>query len=386
MQTVNFVQASNIITWNKWFLTILGLWPLKVNQSLFIFFSVYMIIYCVMGVRHLIKYYNQPERIVANLTDNILLTMILGKMFICKRSCKIMAKFLKAIENDFLPETYSGAQEKMAFLYYNHIGLTFIKVSISISTFTAILYYFRTFFNNWSAMMSGNFTYELPYPVHPFFEIKDMTTYLCICIYLMLTVLIIICGYAGPDAFVLSMALHVCGQFAALSCKIDDLLKDRKNYRHHIINIVSRHHHLITLAEILENNFNMIFLQQTLGTIFLLCLTVYHSIANSKYDETNVMSFISYILYMCCVLCTILAYCYIGECLITESAGLRDAFCNSDWYNNPPSYTKLLSICITRSEKPLMFTAGKFYTLSLNTFTNIVKSSMAYLSILRNFV
>jgi len=30
------------------------------------------------------------------------------------------------------------------------------------------------------------------------------------------------------------------------------------------------------LAEILENNFNMICLQQTLGTVFLLCFTVYH--------------------------------------------------------------------------------------------------------------
>jgi len=32
------------------------------------------------------------------------------------------------------------------------------------------------------------------------------------------------------------------------------------------------------LAEILENNFNIIFLQQTLGTVFLLCLTLYHAI------------------------------------------------------------------------------------------------------------
>lgn len=95
-------------------------------------------------------------------------------------------------------------------------------------------------------VISGNFSYELPYPVHPFFEIKDMLTYLCICIYLMLAVLLIICGYAGPDAFVLSMILHICGQFAALSCKIENLLNDREYYHHHITSIVSRHRHLIT--------------------------------------------------------------------------------------------------------------------------------------------
>lgn len=150
-QAIDLIQASNIITWNKWFLSILGLWPLKVNQSVFIFFSVYMIIYCIMGVGHLMKYFSQPERIVENLTDNVLFTMILGKMFICRRSSKIMAKFLKAIENDFLMETYNSIQEKMAFLYYNHMALTFIKISITLTGFAAILYYFKTFFNNWSA-------------------------------------------------------------------------------------------------------------------------------------------------------------------------------------------------------------------------------------------
>ncbi|XP_072760254.1 uncharacterized protein [Anoplolepis gracilipes] len=347
MQTDDLVRASNVITWNRWFLTILGLWPLKVNQYLFIFFTIYMIIYCIMGMGHLIKNFSQLERVVANLTDNVFFTLLLGKIIICRRSCKIMAKFLKAIENDFLTETYSSIQEKMAFLYYNHMTMIFMKVSISLSAFAAILYYFRIFFNNWRAMISGNFSYELPYPVYPFFEIKDMRTYLCICIYLMIALLLIICGYAGTDAFVLGMALHICGQFAALSCKIDNLLKDRKNYHRHVTNIVSRHQHLIMLAEILENNFNMIFLQQSLGTVFLLCLTLYHTIASS---------------------------------------GVRDAFYNSNWYNNTPSDTKLLTICINRSEKPLMLTAGKFYTLSLNTFTNIVKTSMAYLSILRNFV
>lgn len=104
-----------------------------------------------MGVGHLIKYFDQPEYVVANLTDNVLFTMILGKMFICRRSCEIMAKFLTAIENDFLTETYSSIQEKMAFLYYNHMALIFIKVSISLTGFVTILYYFKVFFNNWNA-------------------------------------------------------------------------------------------------------------------------------------------------------------------------------------------------------------------------------------------
>lgn len=62
-----------------------------------------------------------------------------------------MAKFLKAIESDFLTETYSSIQEKMVFLYYNRIGLIFIKLSLSLNTFASTLYYFKTFFENWRA-------------------------------------------------------------------------------------------------------------------------------------------------------------------------------------------------------------------------------------------
>ncbi|XP_018345112.1 PREDICTED: uncharacterized protein LOC108750264 [Trachymyrmex septentrionalis] len=420
----DLTEALNLVIWNKRFMSFLGLWPLKPNHLLFIFFTIYMIIYCIMGAGHLIKNFNQPEVILANLTDNVLFGMILGKMFICKHNCKIMIEFLKSIEIDFTTKMYDNVQEKMAYLYYNKIALLFVKISTSMAGIAATMYYLRTFFENWSAskydhyifsrvrlkaifhdnglkniiyrslsivslnhyllfqsgirwkikcnvmyiVVSGNFSYKLPYPVHPFFEIKDAPTYICMCVYLALAIAIIVCGYAGPDAFVLSMALHVCGQFAVLSCKVNHLLRDNENYHRHISNIVLRHYHLIRLAETLESNFNIIYLQQTLGTLLLLCFTVYHMISTSTYgDETTVLAFA---LYVSCVISTILAYCYIGECLIVESTALREAFYNSDWYNNPPSTSKLINICMVRSEKPLMLTAGKFCVLSLNTFTS----------------
>ncbi|KAL6257272.1 hypothetical protein P5V15_012199 [Pogonomyrmex californicus] len=384
MQSTDLVQASKLIVWNRRFIGFLGLWPSKVNQPVFMFVVIYMIIYCIMGARHLIKNFNYPERVVANLTDNVLFAMILGKMFILRGSCGIMTKFLKSIEIDFSTEMYNNVQEKMAYLYYNEIAIIFLKFSTFMAGLAASLYYLKTFIKNWSAFVHGNFSYELPYPVHPFFEITDTTTYVCFCLYLSICIPIIVCGYSAPDAYVLSLTLHVCGQLATLSCKINNLLKDQKNYQHHVGNIVVRHRHLIRLADTLENKFNLIFLQQTLGTTFLLCVTLYHMLATSENGENyNVLAFVSYII---CVISTILAYCYIGECLITESSGLRDAFYNTDWYNNPPSYTKLISICMIRAERPLLMTAGKFCALSLNTFTSIVKTSMAYLSVLRNFM
>ncbi|XP_077255746.1 uncharacterized protein LOC143893851 [Temnothorax americanus] len=387
MQSADLAQASNIIIWNKRFVSFLGLWPCNVNQPLFVFFIVYMIIYCIMAVGHLMKNINQLERVVANLTDNVGIASIPGKMFICRRSCEIMAKFLKSIEIDFSTEAYDNVREKMAYLYYNDIAIVFTKFTTFLTGGTAIMYYVMKFLVNWNATAAGNFSdfsYELPYSAHPFFEIKDTSTYICICIYLLIMIPMLVCGYAGLDAYLLSMVLHVCGQFAALSCKVDNLLRDHENYNRHIRNIILRHRHLIKLAEILEDNFNLICLQQTLGTVLLLCFTLYHMIVTSEHTEKA--SVIIFVLYVCSVLSTHLAYCYISECLINESTKLRESFYNSDWYNNSPSCTKLISIGMIRAEKPLTLTAGKFYVLSLSSYTSIVKTSMAYLSVLRKFI
>lgn len=148
-QATKLTRASNIIIWNRWFLTCLGMWPTKVNQFLFTIFIAYMITYCTMAVNHLINHINYPEHIVANLAANILLLMILGKMCICRRSCGIMTKFLKIIEKDFLTKSYDNAQEKIAYLHYNEIALSFVKFSMAMVIIAATLYYCKVFYINW---------------------------------------------------------------------------------------------------------------------------------------------------------------------------------------------------------------------------------------------
>jgi len=102
-----------------------------------------------MAIGHLLKHIHQAESIIANLTDNIFLSMIIGKMFICRLSCRDMTKFLKAIKDDFSTHTYGSIQEEMAYLRYNEIALIFTKYSMIMSAFTATLYYLRTFIINW---------------------------------------------------------------------------------------------------------------------------------------------------------------------------------------------------------------------------------------------
>jgi len=167
LKTVRLDRASNIIIWNSRFMRFLGLWPPKVNNFLCTFFSVYMVIFCIMGMNHLIKHLGQLKDVIGNLTDNIFLSMILGKILICRRNCKIMAKFLQAIEQDFLINTYDSVQEKTAYLRYNELAISFSKISVIATGFTAVFYYLRMYIANWRQCKyvqdSKSLTYLLRY-------------------------------------------------------------------------------------------------------------------------------------------------------------------------------------------------------------------------------
>lgn len=58
---------------------------------------------------------------------------------------------------------------------------------------------------------------------------------------------------------------------------------------------------------------------------------------------------------------------------ITQSESVGSAAFNSDWVGSP--FTKNLQIMMMRATKPNTITAAKFYDMSLESFTMVLKSS-----------
>ncbi|KAK2574923.1 hypothetical protein KPH14_002614 [Odynerus spinipes] len=121
---------------------------------------------------------------------------------------------------------------------------------------------------------------------------------------------------------------------------------------------------------------------QLVGNTFQLCLLGYHTLLSQTEGEGGML--FTFFLVISCISSTLLAYCYMGECLITESSILGDSFYQSEWYNISRTEKKLMQICMMRSTKQMQLSSGKFCTLSLSTFSDVLKSSMAYFSVLRS--
>ncbi|XP_076640957.1 uncharacterized protein LOC143352392 isoform X2 [Halictus rubicundus] len=97
----------------------------------------------------------------------------------------------------------------------------------------------------------------------------------------------------------------------------------------------------------------------------------------------NGLSFIlkSFVLYI--ALCIeIFVYCFAGEYLNTKSKMIVDAIYESSWYDLQPTTSRRLVLLILKSQAGMPLTIGKFSSLSLQTFANIIKASASYMSVL----
>ncbi|XP_047370327.1 odorant receptor 4-like isoform X4 [Vespa velutina] len=334
---LDFRGTSKVIDLNKRTLNCAGIWPERIHEPVFIFFSVYLAVHCTMGVVSITDNMSDMEYIIGCIEENMFNFMTLLKICICRMKSNSLAEFLKEIKVDLIPGRYKTDEEKIAFLNYNNFSLKFVKITIVSCVTAATLYYLSVLATN-----------------------------------------------IEMDCLLISLVLHVSGVFSALSCKVKHVLDKPENRRRRIKKLILKHMRLVRLAESLESDFNILILQQLLGSTIHLCLLGYDGLVSTSAGQEAKL--IAFGITAGCVLSTLLAYCYIGECLINESTSFGESIYHCKWYNISQEEIKLMHICMMRSSKQMQLTVGKFFALSLTTFTDVIKTSMAYLSVLRTFM
>ncbi|XP_035742386.1 odorant receptor 13a-like [Vespa mandarinia] len=384
-QELEFDDTVNVIDMTKRTMNCAGIWPENTNEPKFIFFAIYLTIHCSLAVIDISMNITNLTYIVGCLLENVFNLMALLKICICRIKRKSLARLLEDVRTDFIIDNYNTIDEKIAFLSYNKFSRKFVKLTLIVCLAGACSYYFMSLVNNVEMVIrNSSYGYRLPYRVWLLIEPKDLITYICLCCYQFIIIPSIVFGYVGTDCLFVSLVLHVSGLFSALSCKVKHVLDDPNDRQRRMKDLIVKHVRLIRLSESLEDEFNLVILQQLVGNTFQLCLLGYDALASTAEGEGRML--VAFFLIVACVFSTLLAYCYMGECLIKESSVLGDAFYHCEWYKISRTEKKLMHICMMRSTKFMRLTSGKFCTLSLNTFTDVLKTSMAYFSVLRTFV
>ncbi|XP_025262839.1 odorant receptor 22c-like isoform X2 [Camponotus floridanus] len=178
--------------------------------------------------------------------------------------------------------------------------------------------------------------------------------------------------------------LHVCGQIDIVQRKLHEIMG--KNIKQNITEsimkkLIIRHQKIILFSKNIEGLFSSIaFIELFSNTLIICCLGFIIVVSIGVPGGTTVLlkSLVFYI--MVCL--DAFVFCFTGEYLSIKSRMIGNAAYESLWYESNPSLNKNVLLMIVRSQKHLQLTAGKFVDLSLQQFTNIVKASASYVSVL----
>ncbi|XP_011065199.1 PREDICTED: odorant receptor 22c-like [Acromyrmex echinatior] len=169
----------------------------------------------------------------------------------------------------------------------------------------------------------------------------------------------------------------LCQEFKTISAKV---LPDKTSTSTLGV-LIERHNRVFWFSDNIETLFSFIALMQVIWNTLVIC-SLGFIIIISFYIETGVTTILKSIFAYLAVILEVFILCFAGEYLNLKSKSIADAAYESFWYDLPLNQRKILMFIIMRSQKQLMITAGRITSLSLTTFTSIIKASASYVSVL----
>ncbi|KAK9751711.1 7tm Odorant receptor [Popillia japonica] len=142
---------------------------------------------------------------------------------------------------------------------------------------------------------------------------------------------------------------------------------------------IIHHQQIIKLVEIVESEFNYLMLIQFLGSLLLLCLSLFQLSIN----DIRSTRFFSMLCFACLMLFQLLIFCWNGNEVLVESLEIAFAAYDSDWFVCDIATQKAVVLVIQRAQRALQLSAGKFAYLTLETYMSILRASGSYYMVLR---
>ncbi|XP_052742622.1 odorant receptor 46a-like [Bicyclus anynana] len=163
-----------------------------------------------------------------------------------------------------------------------------------------------------------------------------------------------------------------------------DVKCNQYHYMHLVLkrNII-HYNAIIQYVSMMESAFSLASALQFMLSVMVLCLVgiQFLSIEN---PSSHPMQIVWMAIYLTCMLIEVFILCWFGNELILKSLELRQAAFDGPWLETDPKTTMFIVILLERCKRPLRVTAGKIFTLSLNTYTYLINWSYKAFAVMRN--
>ncbi|XP_018396340.1 PREDICTED: odorant receptor 10a-like [Cyphomyrmex costatus] len=386
-------RAAKMLSWNKPLMSTLGLWPFQSNDLIFSINFGYFSFLMILEYLDFFLYIGDLEHVIMNLTENMAFSQILVRMSTLRLYNDKIGEVISEAMKDFDETNYKTAEEIKTFVSYYAKAKIFFKLLVAFVAMTASSYYLTpilVILGNGGLpeiVTNENVTqiiYLLPYRFHLFYAVENLRTYTITYIWQLPFVFISAFGQTTADCIMVTLVFHICGQMSVLALRINNINTEVRDCGPEMRHVILMHVRLLRMGKIIGKAFSATLLAHLLGATSLVCILGYQILTNFSKGEAGVL--IPLLIFQFLVLLILYANCTIGENLLTESAKVCEAFYNCRWYDMSKNNARMLILCMARSQKPLCLIAGKFTMFCLSTLTDVLKTSMGYLSVLRSFL
>ncbi|CAL1689177.1 unnamed protein product [Lasius platythorax] len=195
-------------------------------------------------------------------------------------------------------------------------------------------------------------------------------------------------AFCGICSLMAHFVTHVCGQCDMLAAIFEETVDGGKHndgsIENRIATAVTRHLRLLRLVSDVSNLFTEICLVEFINASCNICLLGYYIITDLNNNESFIQIFM-YVFGLASIIFNVFMFCYIGDLLKERCQKVGTTCYTIEWYRMPPKKAIELIMPIVMSRYPATLTAGKMMTMTLTTFSDIIKTSMAYFNLLREF-
>nr|XP_012219953.1 PREDICTED: odorant receptor 4-like [Linepithema humile] len=366
-------------------LRFLGLWPNESYPTLYIYMTSILIAQYFQYL-YISTHFKFSE--ISNLVDGVMSTLFYSLMFLKLASLwihrPVIHKILAAIDNDWR-ECINVEQHLYMMTNKANISHFYSNCMLGITIFAGILYGLGDYVIHVIHFIkdhneSGR---QLPLKVQLPFKTDQSPIFEFLFIILFLLMITTSLTMAIINATILSLVLHVSGQIDIMCQEFSIVSKQISIYNSSespLKMLIKRHNRIIIFSDNIEKFFSFIALMQVVwNTLILCCIGI--MIIISLYNEAGIIALVKMSVSYFTVLLEIFILCFAGEYLSFQSESITDAAYNMLWYNMSSKQVKFIILIIMKSQSQLTITAGRFMNLSLETFTNIMKSSLSFMSV-----
>ncbi|XP_014298820.1 odorant receptor 85b-like [Microplitis demolitor] len=385
-------QGARLFTWARFVSKGIGVWPLEPNYYIFnicIIYGAYIMI-----TEYIDLYYCLPnlKKVINNLTESLAFTQMYLRAVLLRIYIKKFHYLMSEALKDYHVSAYKNSDEVYEFMGYVKKGRFFVKAVTIFVISTTSSWFLRPITSSTPATSmsapdnetAAKFTYILPYKFHIFYEINNYRTYVLTYISHGPFPYVIALGAITSAVFLIILSFHVSGRLAILARRINALNCKNDGFRTDLTDIISEHTRLLQMGEEIRGSYAVALLLYIIVGTIQLCIIGYQILVLIAMGKQH--SLMPYFVFILTTYLLISIYCILSEHLLAESEKVSESFYSCEWYDMPQDCIKDISFCILRSQKTLGLTAGAFITFSNSTLTDVTKTSMGYLSILRNFL